>query len=150
MHILLTVLCTFPKMLTRRICLTIKSFFTWWSFPLFSWPYCLIQGWYCEENLDSSHSHLYLLDNFLLIQVLINDFEFNHELLDFLWYQHDIIWFFFNRLYFLELEVLNLSSLFWTLRSDVLKTFWMIPTAKFNNSQLLMFLSFSYGSIKLI
>ena len=150
MHILLTVLCTFPKMLTRRICLTIKSFFTWWSFPLFSWPYCLIQGWYCEENLDSSHSHLYLLDNFLLIQVLINDVDFNHELLDFLWYQHGIIWFFFNRLYFLELEVLNLSSLFWTLRSDVLKTFWMIPTAKFNNSQLLMFLSFSYGSIKLI
>ena len=78
MHIL-TVLCTFPKMLTRRICLTIKSFFTWWSFPLFSWPYCLIQGWYCEENLDSSHSHLYLLDKFLLIQVFINDVDFNHH-----------------------------------------------------------------------
>ena len=35
-HILHTVLCTFPKVLTRRICLTIKSFFSWWSFPLFS------------------------------------------------------------------------------------------------------------------
>ena len=79
MHILLTVLCTFPKMLTRRICLTIKSFFTWWSFPLFSWPYCLIQGWYCEENLDFSHSHLYLLDKFLLIQVFINDVDVNHH-----------------------------------------------------------------------
>ena len=28
-HILHTVLCTFPKMLTRRICLLIKSFFSW-------------------------------------------------------------------------------------------------------------------------
>ena len=38
MHILHTVLYTFPKVLTRRICLTIKSFFSWWSFPLFLWP----------------------------------------------------------------------------------------------------------------
>ena len=29
MHILHTVLYTFPKVLTRRICLTVKSFFTW-------------------------------------------------------------------------------------------------------------------------
>ena len=28
-----TVLCTIDKMLTRRMCLTIKSFFSWWSFP---------------------------------------------------------------------------------------------------------------------
>ena len=28
----------FYKLLTRRICLTIKSLFSWWSFPLFSWP----------------------------------------------------------------------------------------------------------------
>ena len=34
MHILHTVLYTFHKVLTRRICLTIKSFFSWWSFPL--------------------------------------------------------------------------------------------------------------------
>ena len=27
-----------------------------WSFPLFLWPHCVIQGWYCEENLDVSHS----------------------------------------------------------------------------------------------
>ena len=38
MHILHTVLYTFLKVLTRRICLTIKSFFSWWSFPLFLWP----------------------------------------------------------------------------------------------------------------
>ena len=38
MHILHTVLYTFPKVLTRRICLTIKSFFSWWSFSLFLWP----------------------------------------------------------------------------------------------------------------
>ena len=36
MHILLTVLPTFPIELTRRICLPIKSFLSWWSFPLFS------------------------------------------------------------------------------------------------------------------
>ena len=35
-HILHTVLLTFPRVLTRRICLTIKSFFSWWSVPLFS------------------------------------------------------------------------------------------------------------------
>ena len=39
MHILYTVLYTFPKVLARRICLTIKSFFSWWSFPLFPWPF---------------------------------------------------------------------------------------------------------------
>ena len=36
LHILHTVLYTFPKVLTRRICLTIKSFFSWRSFNLFS------------------------------------------------------------------------------------------------------------------
>ena len=39
MHILHTVLYTFPKVLTRRICLTIKSFSGWQSFPLFSCPF---------------------------------------------------------------------------------------------------------------
>ena len=38
MHILHTVLYTFAKELTRRICLTIKSNFSWWSFPSFWWP----------------------------------------------------------------------------------------------------------------
>ena len=33
-----------------------KSFLSWWSFPLFSWRYCLIQGWYCMEKLDASRS----------------------------------------------------------------------------------------------
>ena len=33
-----TVLYTCLKDLTRRICSTIKSFFSWWSFPLFLWP----------------------------------------------------------------------------------------------------------------
>ena len=53
---LLTVLFTFLEVLTRRICLTIKSFFSWISFRLFSWPQCLIQGLYCKEKLDASHS----------------------------------------------------------------------------------------------
>lgn len=35
-HILHTVLHIFPKVPTRRIFLTSKSF-SWWSFPLFSW-----------------------------------------------------------------------------------------------------------------
>ena len=36
MYILQTVLYTFHKVLKRRICLTIKSSFSWWSFSLFS------------------------------------------------------------------------------------------------------------------
>ena len=56
LHILRTVLYTFPKVSTRRICLTIKSFSGWWSFFLFSWHLFVIQGWYCKEKLDASHS----------------------------------------------------------------------------------------------
>ena len=37
-YILHTIYYTFHKMLTKRICLIIKSCFSWWSFPLFSWP----------------------------------------------------------------------------------------------------------------
>ena len=37
MNILQTVLYTFPKVLTGRICLKIKSFISWWSVPWFSW-----------------------------------------------------------------------------------------------------------------
>ena len=44
MHILHTVLCTFPTVVTRRICQTIKSFFGCWLFPLFSGPFWVIQG----------------------------------------------------------------------------------------------------------
>ena len=36
-YILHTVLYTFPKVLTKRICLTIKSFFSCWSFPRVFW-----------------------------------------------------------------------------------------------------------------
>ena len=38
LHILLTVLYTFPKAPPKRNCLTIKRFFGCWSFLLFSWP----------------------------------------------------------------------------------------------------------------
>ena len=38
MHISHTVLYTFPKMPTGKNHIKIKSFFNWWSFPLFSWP----------------------------------------------------------------------------------------------------------------
>ena len=56
MWILQTVFYTFFKVLTWRICLIIKSFFSWWSFSLFSWPWCVILGWYCTEKLDAYHS----------------------------------------------------------------------------------------------
>ena len=55
-HNLHTVLCTFINVLTRRICPTIKSFSRWWSFPLFSWHWCMIQWWYYMEKLDVSCS----------------------------------------------------------------------------------------------
>ena len=53
-QILLNVLSTFPKVLTGRMCLTIGSFLNWWSFPLFSWPLHLIQGWCCKEKLEAN------------------------------------------------------------------------------------------------
>ena len=53
-QILLTVFSTFPKVLTGRMCLTIGSFLNWWSFPLFSWPLHLIQGWCCKEKLEAN------------------------------------------------------------------------------------------------
>ena len=56
MHILHNVLYLFPKVLRRRICLTIKSFLSWWSFLIFSWLLSVIQGWSCKEKLDASHS----------------------------------------------------------------------------------------------
>ena len=56
MHILHTVFCSTPKVLTKRICLSVLRIFSWWSFPLFSWPYCVMQGLYCWEKLYVSHS----------------------------------------------------------------------------------------------
>ena len=56
MHILSTVHNTFLKMLTRRICLRIESFFSWSSFPLFLCPSCVIRTRYCKEKLELSHS----------------------------------------------------------------------------------------------
>ena len=52
LHILHTVLYTFPKVLTRRIRLTIKSLFSWWSFFLFSW---VTEGSFCKEKLDANY-----------------------------------------------------------------------------------------------
>ena len=58
MHILHTVPHTLLEVLTKRICVTINGFLSCWSFPLFSRPYCMIQGWYCREKLDACHSLL--------------------------------------------------------------------------------------------
>ena len=63
MHILYTVRLTFSMMLTRRICITIESFFSWQSIPLLSWP---LMVWFrlilqreirCKSLLrDNTHS----------------------------------------------------------------------------------------------
>ena len=55
-HILYTVLFAFPMVLRRRICLTIRGFLNWWSFPLFSWTLYLIQGRHRKEKWDTRHS----------------------------------------------------------------------------------------------
>ena len=39
----------FPMVLTRNL-FNSQNLFCWWSFPLFLWPKCLIQGWYCKEK----------------------------------------------------------------------------------------------------
>ena len=57
MHILHTFLYIFTEVMTRRICQTIKSFLSCWSFPLISWHEFLNQGWYGKEKLDAGHSY---------------------------------------------------------------------------------------------
>ena len=49
-HILHTVLKSFPKVLMRRICLTIRSFFGWPSFPLFPWHDVGFSGDFVRRN----------------------------------------------------------------------------------------------------
>ena len=49
-HILHTVLKSFPKVLMRRICLTIRSFFGWRSFPLFPWHDVGFSGDFVRRN----------------------------------------------------------------------------------------------------
>ena len=58
---LYTVLRTFSKVPTGRICFKIKSYFCKWSFPLLLWPLCVIQGWHCEKKLDAGHSNISFL-----------------------------------------------------------------------------------------
>ena len=43
--------------LTGRICKTIKSFVSCWSFRLFSWLKPFTPGWYCKEKLEPCHSY---------------------------------------------------------------------------------------------
>ena len=47
----------YGKVLTRRMCLIIKSSLVCWSFPPLLLPSCLIQVWFCDEKLDASHLH---------------------------------------------------------------------------------------------
>ena len=55
-YISMHLLQTFFNSHERRILLTVNNFFSWWSFSLFSRPSCLIQGRYCKEEQDASHS----------------------------------------------------------------------------------------------
>ena len=55
-HILLMVLLTFLKVMTRRNCWTIRSFLNWWSFPLFSLSFFVIWGLYGKEKLVAGRS----------------------------------------------------------------------------------------------
>lgn len=41
----------------RIIHLTIQTDFTWWSYPWFLWPVCVIQLCYLKEKIDSDHTH---------------------------------------------------------------------------------------------
>ena len=60
MYLLHTVLYTsLTKMLTRRICLTIKSFFSWWLFSLLLWPKCLL-GCRVTESLGETRCSSFL------------------------------------------------------------------------------------------
>ena len=55
-HIPHTVLCTFTKIRTRRICLIIISLFSWWSFSfILVTLLCVILDWYCLEKLDANY-----------------------------------------------------------------------------------------------
>ena len=47
-YILFTVLHTFSKELTRRIFFNNQELLCYWSFPLFLYPQCVVQGWNCE------------------------------------------------------------------------------------------------------
>ena len=55
MHILQSFFLSFSKVMTRRICLTIKGFFGWSPFILLLWSLCLIQGWFCTEKSDARY-----------------------------------------------------------------------------------------------
>ena len=46
----------FLKCWQGEFVLGLKNFFSWWSFHLFSWPWYVIQGWYCKEKLNARHS----------------------------------------------------------------------------------------------
>ena len=56
MYILHTVLHKFLKGLKKRICETVKSSLVTDHFPYSHDLDDLIQGWYCKEKLDASHS----------------------------------------------------------------------------------------------
>ena len=63
---------TFSKALTRRICLSMEIIFSWWSFPLFSWPFCVMQGLYCQEKLYASHFQKLKILFIQLIELTMN------------------------------------------------------------------------------
>ena len=73
MHIFRTLLYTFSKVLTKRICSTIKSLFSWWSFSLFLWSSRMIQLYTGRsEGLNGEGTRTnteHLVDNVLKVGV---------------------------------------------------------------------------------
>ena len=58
--------------LTRRICLTIKSFFSKGSFPLFSWTSGLIQGWYCQKKLEGTDTVVTAIEGERKLEIILH------------------------------------------------------------------------------
>ena len=67
-HILHTVLYAFSKLLTRRICLIIKSFYSWWSIPWhLKWGQRVYLQLYQMEPNSRKNSHTSVLRIFIRI-----------------------------------------------------------------------------------
>ena len=58
--------------LTRRICLTIKSFFSKGSFPLFSWTSGLIQEWYCQKKLEGTDTVVTAIEGERKLEIILH------------------------------------------------------------------------------
>ena len=75
MHILHTVHHILLKVLTRWICLTIKSFFSWWSYPLYS---CDLQVWF-RGGIAGDIRFLFKFGTVISCLILIHELQLQIE-----------------------------------------------------------------------